>query len=146
MLLGSYLWCLFCLCMVNTPTGSLTVHITGFETRKGTVRVALYPNKSAYDEEVTDPALGKVLSDLSGEACTLQWADLPYGTYALAVYHDINDNGKLDTNVFGIPTEPYAFSNNPDVKWRRPRYGEVSFQMESPGITLQVKLDRWSEK
>ena len=146
MLLAIYLWCLFCLSLLDIPASTLTVQVSGLETAEGTVHAALYSTKSAYDEEVTDPALGKVLSDLSGEACTLQWADLPYGTYALAVYHDINDNGKLDTNVFGIPTEPYAFSNNPDVKWRRPRYGEVSFQMESPDATLELRLSRWSDR
>ncbi len=146
MLLANYLWCLFCLSFLDLAASTLTVQVSGLETTEGTVHAALYSTKSAYDEEEIDPTLGKVLSDLSGEACTLEWADLPYGTYVLAVFHDINNNGKLDTNVFGIPTEPYAFSNNPDVKWRRPRYGEVSFQMESLEVTLQVKLDRWSEK
>ena len=38
--------------------------------------------------------------------------DIPFGIYAVAIYHDINSNGKLDRNSLGIPTEGYAFSNN----------------------------------
>ena len=38
--------------------------------------------------------------------------DIPPGSYAVAVYHDINRNGRLDTIPPGIPTEPYGFSND----------------------------------
>ena len=45
-------------------------------------------------------------------------SDLPFGVYALAIYQDVNSNGKIDKNFIGVPTEPYAFSNNfkPTVK------------------------------
>jgi len=146
MLTGSYMWCLFCLGMLNTSTGSLTVDISALESREGAVRAALYPSKSAFDNEEIDPSLGKVTTELSGTTCTLEWTGLPYGIYALAVFHDINDNGELDTNAFGIPTEPYAFSNNPDVKWRRPRFGEISFRVDATNTPLELKLSRWSER
>lgn len=38
--------------------------------------------------------------------------DLPDGDYGLKVFHDVNGNGKMDVNPFGMPIEPYAFSNN----------------------------------
>ncbi len=38
--------------------------------------------------------------------------DLPDGDYGLKVFHDVNGNGKMDVNPFGLPIEPYAFSNN----------------------------------
>jgi uncharacterized protein (DUF2141 family) len=34
------------------------------------------------------------------------------GQYAIRLFHDVNGNGELDTNPFGIPIEPFAFSNN----------------------------------
>lgn len=37
--------------------------------------------------------------------------DVPGGLYVLVVFHDINSNGQLDRNLFGIPTEPVGFSN-----------------------------------
>ena len=46
------------------------------------------------------------------------------GNYALAVYHDKDNNGKLDRSVFGKPKEAYGFSNNPT----RPRRGPPSFE------------------
>jgi len=146
MLTVSKIWCLFCLSLLEVSTGSLTVHVSDIETQDGAIHAALYDTQSAYDEEDIDPALGKKITSWKGASCTLTWEDLPHGTYALAVYHDVNDNGKLDTNTFGIPTEPYAFSNNPAVKWRRPRFREVSFPVDSSDTTLELRLSRWSDR
>ncbi len=44
------------------------------------------------------------------------------GDYAVAIFQDVNDNGKLDTRLFGIPKEPYGFSNN-----FRPRFSAPTF-------------------
>jgi uncharacterized protein (DUF2141 family) len=40
------------------------------------------------------------------------FTQLPPGRYAAIVIHDENDNGRLDTNVWGVPTEGYGFSND----------------------------------
>jgi uncharacterized protein (DUF2141 family) len=40
------------------------------------------------------------------------------GRYAIAIFHDLNGNGKLDRNFIGLPSEPYGFSN--DVGRRGP--------------------------
>ena len=38
--------------------------------------------------------------------------DLPAGDYAVKAFHDIDGDGEMDVNPFGMPVEPYAFSNN----------------------------------
>ena len=37
--------------------------------------------------------------------------DVKPGRYSIAVYHDVNGNGRLDKTLF-LPSEPYGFSNN----------------------------------
>jgi len=54
---------------------------------------------------------------------------LPAGDYAVSVYHDVNGNGKLDKNVFGAPTEPYAFSRNYKPVFRAPKFDEVKINL-----------------
>jgi len=146
MLTNLYVLYFISLVVPSVSTGSLTVQITALENQRGSVRAALYSNEEAFDNQKTDRAMGRIRSELSGSTCTFSWADLPYGVYALAIYHDVNDNGELDTNVFGIPTEPYAFSNKPSVKWRSPRFSEVAFQIEMPDTSLVVALSRWSDR
>ena len=69
--------------------------------------------------------------------------NLPEGQYALSCFQDLNGNGKLDTNLVGIPTEPYGFSNNARPKFRAPNWGEAVFSLLGTGGTIQVRLEKW---
>lgn len=51
--------------------------------------------------------------------------DVAPGTYAVAVHHDANTNGKMDTNFFGVPKEGYGVSNDPRPRFRAPRFEEA---------------------
>ncbi|MBT5574281.1 MAG: DUF2141 domain-containing protein [Alphaproteobacteria bacterium] len=53
--------------------------------------------------------------------------ELPDGIYAIGVYLDVNFNNKLDKNFFGIPSEPYGFSNNAKAFLRSPSFEKASF-------------------
>ena len=90
------------------PAGD-TVTLT-FETgaSTGTVMISLYNSETAYSggEPVASkaiPAFGPVVA---------VFETLPAGDYAVKAFHDVNGNGRMDTNPFGMPVEPYAFSNN----------------------------------
>lgn len=48
------------------------------------------------------------------------------GVYAIAAFHDANHDGKLDT-LLGVPREGFAFSRNPELRPRAPRFIEASF-------------------
>ncbi|RKX74450.1 MAG: hypothetical protein DRP60_10265, partial [Spirochaetes bacterium] len=53
--------------------------------------------------------------------------NLPQGLFAVAVYHDQNENEELDKGLFGIPKEGYAFSNNVFGSFGPPKFDEASF-------------------
>ena len=76
----------------------------------------------------------------------VNFPNLKFGTYAIAIFHDLNSNGELDKNVLGIPAEPYAFSNKPKSKWRVPRFHEVKFDFTENGQKLNTKLAKWREQ
>ncbi len=61
--------------------------------------------------------------------------DLPPGTCALLVYHDENENSRLDRNFIGIPKEPVGFSND-----YRPK-GPPRFQSAAFSITNESVMD-----
>ncbi|MGH7020451.1 MAG: DUF2141 domain-containing protein, partial [Brevundimonas sp.] len=97
---------------------------TGAET--GAVMVALYDSEAAY--EGGQPAQVTQVDVAGGQHEAV--FDLPAGAYGVKAFHDVNGNGKMDTNPFGMPTEPFAFSNNAvgnmgPAKWDRARF-EVS--------------------
>lgn len=61
------------------------------------------------------------------------------GNYALAIFQDINRNGKLDKGWFGIPREPYGFSNNPRILMGPPSFKACEFSILGD-ITIEIKL------
>ena len=61
------------------------------------------------------------------------------GTYAVAVFHDLNGNGRLDRNFIGLPSEPYGFSN--DVGRRGPPSFEGALiTVKEPSTTVRVTV------
>ncbi|MGH7028741.1 DUF2141 domain-containing protein [Brevundimonas sp.] len=97
---------------------------TGAET--GAVMVALYDSEAAYEDGAPTRVARVDVAAGQREAVF----DLPAGAYGMKAFHDVDGDGKMNVNPFGMPTEPYAFSNNAvgnmgPAKWDRARF-EVS--------------------
>lgn len=61
------------------------------------------------------------------------------GTYAIAVFHDVNGNGKLDRSFIGLPSEPYGFSN--DVGRRGPpNFDAARIVVREPATTVVIPI------
>ncbi len=114
----------------------LTIHVDDVKAAGGRIEVAVYNSAGAFLKTTTGAA-GTVAS---GDANTVVVKDLPAGDYAFAVFHDANSNGKLDKNLFGIPTEDYAFSNNALGKMGPPTFEQARFTLPATGATLRVSL------
>jgi uncharacterized protein (DUF2141 family) len=97
------------LLLTQTGPAESSVVIT-FETgaRTGSVMVALYDSEASYG---SGPAVAQAVIPASGEVVA-RFENLPAGDYAVKAFHDVDGNGRMNTNPFGIPIEPYAFSNN----------------------------------
>ena len=61
------------------------------------------------------------------------------GSYSIAVFHDVNGNGKLDRSFIGLPNEPYGFSN--DVGRRGPPNFEAArIVVREPATTVVIPI------
>ncbi len=122
--------------------GKLTIHFEGIEKTGGTVRLALYDDRSEFMEE-DKAVLYNFKADKQGTVSgTIE--NLPPGNYAFAVFLDENNNKKLDKNLVGVPTEPYGFSKIPPSKWRLPTWEEIRFELGNNDRILLIKLKRWA--
>ena len=104
----------------------------------GTIRFALFDCTRAkcWDDRVI------MAADLPVAGRRTEWktAPLPEGLYALAVFHDLNGNDKLDKSFIGKPVEPYGFSNDARHLMGPPSIREAAFRFESAFRTVVVKL------
>jgi uncharacterized protein (DUF2141 family) len=121
----------------TTQAAELTVEITDIRTADGIVKVSLVDSAAGWDEQA--PPVAASGARPQDGAATLRFADLKPGSYAVMVMHDENDNGALDTNFIGMPTEGYGFSNNPNVM-RRATFDEARFDVGAGDQKVTVRL------
>ena len=68
-------------------------------------------------------------SPIKDNKFTISITDLSPGRYAVRYYHDENQNGKMETNLVGKPTEGYGFSNNVIGKFGPPPFEKWLFEV-----------------
>ena len=90
--------------------GKLTVIIRGFEEQIGNCRFALSNSEELFEREDT-VWIGQDIPVKSKEI-VITIDSLKFGEYAVKVFHDENEDKEIDTNILGIPTEDYGYSND----------------------------------
>ncbi len=98
------------LAALNAHAHELALHVDHITKTKGVMMIALYNSAESYKSD-KNAFNGKKIAVTQG-ALTVNFGDVPAGDYAIKLYQDENENGVIDKNVIGIPTEGYGFSNN----------------------------------
>jgi uncharacterized protein (DUF2141 family) len=115
---------------ISLQAQTLNVQINKVKSNKGKILLSIYNAEKGFPYESTNcikiftlnPQVGRVV---------LSTREIPTGTYAIALFHDVDDNGKLSTNMLGIPKEGYAFSNNASNFFGVPNFKDASFKLTS---------------
>lgn len=93
--------------------------------KSGQVLVAVYVGADVWLRKPT--AVGRAsLSELKDGVVKLRLSGLPDGPVAISVFQDLNGNGKLDSNMMGMPTEPYAFSRQAQGNFGPPSFDQAA--------------------
>ena len=121
--------------IAQEQTHHLTVEITGMKNNNGRVYVALYNSEKTFLKDGFRGAIAKV----SDKKATVVFKNIPEGTYAISVYHDADNNQKMDANFLGIPKERYGFSNNARGFMGPAKFKNAKFIL-SNDMTTHIKI------
>ena len=124
---------------VATSIGELTLNITRFENDEGTVKIALSNSKEDYTKK--GKAYRAESAPIQNKIAQYKFEDLPFGTYAIKIFHDENDNGELDTNFLGIPSENYGFSNNATGSFGPASWEDALFNFDKDSMEVEINMD-----
>ena len=119
-------------------TGTLKVKVTNLESTEGVVKVGVYDSETNY---MINTCFSKEVIIESKESVEVSFDNVPFGKYAISVYHDSNGNNELDSNFLGIPSEDYAFSNNADGRFGPPDYEKCVFELNSHEVIQTIKIN-----
>ena len=109
----------------------LTVSVHNIKPVSGNLMVGVFNKEDGFPDVCYKGEKIKITDTVM----IVTFAGLPAGKYAVSVYQDINGNGQLDKNIFGIPKEKYGFSNNAN----KPDYKESLFDFND-SLTIRITL------
>ena len=110
----------FLLLTTTAFAGTVEFNSNGVNDDSSKLYVQIFKGEDNYQNGNAESAT--ITTSKDGKASII-FSNLDKGDYALRFFHDQNNNGKLETNLFGMPVEGYGFSNN-----AQPNFGPVSYQ------------------
>ncbi len=110
-----------------TAPASLEVSFNGIETTKGNILMVVFDSEAGYNS--SKPIRSVVVPADKANVTTLIEGLSP-GRYAIKSFHDIDGDNKMGTNPFGMPTEPFAFSNNARGQMGPAKWADASFEVK----------------
>jgi uncharacterized protein (DUF2141 family) len=117
------------------------VKILNIKNSTGAVACALFESPVGFPTEFLQSATNIMMIKIRDTQARCDFEDIPPGRYALAVIHDENMNGKLDTNQRGVPTEGYGFSNDAKAFLSAPSFRAASFPYDGRNVDVTISLN-----
>jgi uncharacterized protein (DUF2141 family) len=112
--------------------------VTQLTSDKGVCRACIFANASAFQKMA---ALQCLSVPIVNQKALFTFTGIPKGKYALFVFHDVNENNKLDRNWLGIPKEGYGASRNKLPFAAAPGYEPNSFVInDKDSLFLPIRL------
>ncbi len=117
------------------PAGRITLTVTGIKEAKGALMVGVY-DQSGY---ASDTAVVGASVPVTGASATTSFV-LPSGRYGIKLFHDVDGDGKLGANPFGMPLEPFGFSNNAPAQFGPAAWEAAAFDVAGQ-VAHTIKLN-----
>ncbi len=118
----------------------VVVRVSGLSEPLGQVGCSLFAGAAGFPMDNSSARNLWQPADAKGVTC--RFNDVPEGTYAVSIGHDLNGNKRVDTNFIGLPTEQWGVSNNVRPNLRAPRFDEASFKVaaDAKDVVIDIKV------
>ena len=118
--------------------GKVSVTIDEVESGKGKIIICLYTSGDGFPKDWSKAAFQKRISAVEGEM-TYTFEEVPFGTYAVSIAHDENDDGELDTNFMGFPKEKVGASFQKSLG--KPSFDKSKFELSKASPHQELKMN-----
>jgi uncharacterized protein (DUF2141 family) len=122
----------------TSVASALAVRFTGIETPTGTILLSLYASEAAFD--AGGKPVASRMATVHGDTAEAVFPGLAPGRYAVKAFHDVDGDGNMGTTPFGMPAEPYAFSNDAVGTAGPARWAAASFDLGAGGTVHNIKI------
>jgi uncharacterized protein (DUF2141 family) len=116
------------------PTVRITV--AGVAAPQGFMMVALHDERGW-----SGAPLARARVAVAAKTVTLILPAPAPGRYGVKLFHDVNGDGKMDTNIMGFPAEPVGFSNDAPIRLGPPSFADAAFDIGPSGAAQVITLN-----
>jgi len=128
----------------STETGTLEIRFTDIRTEEGAMAVGINTSPEGWPKKA-QIQLQLPKENMKDSVFIVRIPDLPFGTLAISVLDDVNDNVKMDMTL-GIPKEGYGFSNDAPTRFlSAPKYESCTFEFTESMQQISIKLTYWGK-
>lgn len=120
--------------------GTILLTVVGLDNDIGDVKVGLFNSAESFAGKTKDKFAGAIIK-IQNKKVKHVFPNVPYGEYAIKLFHDEDGDDEIDTNFLGIPTESYGFSNNAKALFGPPTFERAKFIVSSDTVKVEIDLD-----
>ena len=125
----------------QTPTGKINVQVNGFKNNNGKARLLIFSTKEKqFFPKDKDKAYAKYVVSIKDQKVLFTFENLPYGDYAISVHHDEDNNGKVNSNLLGIPNEGLGASNDAKGFMGPPSFEKAKITLNKEQMSIVINL------
>ena len=125
----------------SSSCDGIHINILNIRNSRGSIACALFDSPDGFPVKFLHYATNIMVIKIRDAKARCDFLDIPPGRYALAVIHDENMDGKLDTNWLGIPKEGYGFSNKAKALLGPPSFEAASFFYDGKDLMMTIRLN-----
>lgn len=118
------------------PAAKLSLTVTGIKDAKGALMIAVF-DEATYGKG--KPVVASAVPVTGVTASTT--IDLAPGKYGIQMFHDVDGDGKMGTNPFGMPVEPFGFSNNAPAQFGPAAWKDAAFDVPAGASAHTIALN-----
>ncbi len=114
-------------------TAEIHMEIQNIEGTGGELVTGIFDNATDFKNKTKPFRASKI--EITDSSVSYTYLDIPIGNYAIAVFHDTNGDGKVNTKSMKIPTEGVGVSGKMP-KMRAPKFEETAFKLENDTVII----------
>jgi len=118
---------------------TLSVRIAGVSSNDGRLFISVFDSKKGWLKKPSHNTTAAATESSTEDPVIVEIA-LPPGEYAVHVFHDVDDNGKMKTNFIGIPKEPTGVSNDAKGKFGPPKFVDAKFAVGDEPVVALINM------
>lgn len=116
---------------LNANGYELTLNIDGITKPTGAIMIAVANSDQSFTGKAANFKEFKI--PVTQASMKINLGDIPAGDYAVKLFQDENGNGQIDSNMLGIPSEGYGFSNNSGAMGQ-PEFNDAKFSVSQDTV------------